>query len=179
MPGEMQRIGMDLSIALSRYVTGSLSYFNHRSNININARLVCFDLKEMDANQRDLTMLIIQDTIWNRVTWNRVRGKTTWVDIDEFHLLLRSPITAAYSVEIWKRFQISTLYAAVIGLLSSRWNSSISTHVVFPRTRFHVTRFQIVSWMISMVRSLWFASISLRSKQTSLALIFMLDRWLK
>ena len=105
MPGEMQRIGIDLSIALSRYVTGSLSYFNHRSNININARLVCFDLKEMDANQRDLTMLIIQDTIWNRVTWNRVRGKTTWVDIDEFHLLLRSPITAAYSVEIWKRFR--------------------------------------------------------------------------
>lgn len=105
MPGEMQRIGIDLSIALSRYVTGSLSYFNHRSNININARLVCFDLKEMDANQRDLTMLIIQDTIWNRVTWNRVRGKTTWVDIDEFHLLLRSPIMAAYSVEIWKRFR--------------------------------------------------------------------------
>lgn len=105
MPGEMQRIGLDLSIALSRYVSGSLSYFNHRSNIDINARLVCFDLKDMDANQRDLTMLIIQDTIWNRVTQNRAKGKCTWVDIDEFHLLLRSPITAAYSVEIWKRFR--------------------------------------------------------------------------
>ncbi len=105
MPGEMQRIGLDLSIALSRYVSGSLSYFNHRSNININARLVCFDLKDMDANQRDLTMLIIQDTIWNRVTQNRAGGRWTWVDIDEFHLLLRSPITAAYSVEIWKRFR--------------------------------------------------------------------------
>ena len=105
MEGEMQRIGLDLSIALSRYVSGSLSYFNHRSNIDINARLVCFDLKEMDANQRDLTMLIIQDAIWNRVTQNRALGKWTWVDIDEFHLLLRSPITAAYSVEIWKRFR--------------------------------------------------------------------------
>lgn len=105
MPEEMQRIGSDLSIALSRYVSGSLSYFNHRSNIDINARLVCFDLKEMDANQRDLTMLIIQDTIWSRVTKNREQGKWTWVDIDEFHLLLRSPITAAYSVEIWKRFR--------------------------------------------------------------------------
>lgn len=105
MPGEMQRIGSDLSIALSRYVSGSLSYFNHRSNIDVNARLVCFDLKEMDANQRDLTMLIIQDTIWSRVTKNREQGKWTWVDIDEFHLLLRSPITAAYSVEIWKRFR--------------------------------------------------------------------------
>ncbi len=73
--------------------------------MDINARLVCFDLKDMDANQRDLTMLIIQDAIWNRVTQNRARGRWTWVDIDEFHLLLRSPITAAYSVEIWKRFR--------------------------------------------------------------------------
>lgn len=105
MPGEMQQIGRDLSIALSRYVTGSLSYFNHRSSIDINARLVCFDLKDMDANQRDLTMLIIQDLIWNRVAFNRSMGRFTWVDIDEFHLLLRSPITAAYSVEIWKRFR--------------------------------------------------------------------------
>ncbi len=105
MPSEMHDIGMNLSIALSRYVSGSLSYFNNRSNVDINARLVCFDLKDMDANQRDLTMLIIQDAIWNRVTVNRSRGKWTWVDIDEFHLLLRSPITAAYSVEIWKRFR--------------------------------------------------------------------------
>lgn len=105
MQGEMKQIGLDLSIALSRYVSGSLSYFNHRSNVDINARLVCFDLKDMDANQRDLTMLIIQDAIWNRVTQNRARGRWTWVDIDEFHLLLRSPITAAYSVEIWKRFR--------------------------------------------------------------------------
>ena len=59
----------------------------------------------MNSNQRDLTMLIIQDTIWNRVADNREKGKYTWVDIDEFHLLLRSPITAAYSVEIWKRFR--------------------------------------------------------------------------
>ena len=85
MQGEMKQIGLDLSIALSRYVSGSLSYFNHRSNVDINARLVCFDLKDMDANQRDLTMLIIQDAIWNRVTQNRARGRWTWVDIDEFH----------------------------------------------------------------------------------------------
>ena len=105
MKAEKKSIGEYLSIALSRYVTGSLSYFNHRSNVDINSRLVCFDLKEMNTNQRDLTMLIIQDTIWNRVADNREKGKYTWVDIDEFHLLLRSPITAAYSVEIWKRFR--------------------------------------------------------------------------
>lgn len=105
MEGEKQAIGLDLSIALGRYVNGSLSYFNHRSNIDINSRLVCFDLKEMDANQRDLTMLIIQETIWDRVKVNREKGRWTWVDIDEFHLLLRNPLTAAYSVEIYKRFR--------------------------------------------------------------------------
>lgn len=105
MRGEKKLIGMDLSIALGRYVNGSLSYFNHRSNIDINSRLVCFDLKEMDANQRDLTMLIIQETIWDRVKANREKGRFTWVDIDEFHLLLRNPLTAAYSVEIYKRFR--------------------------------------------------------------------------
>lgn len=105
MDGEMEPIGRNLSIALSRYVTGSLSYFNHRSNIDINARLVCFNLKEMDSSQRDLTMLIIQDLIWSRVASNREKGKSTWVDIDEFHLLLRNALTAAYCVEIWKRFR--------------------------------------------------------------------------
>ena len=105
LDGEMAEIGRSLSVALSRYTSGSLSYFNHRSNVDINSRLVCFDLKEMDNNQRDLTMLIIQEAIWDRVAANREKGKYTWVDIDEFHLLLRNPRTAAYSVEIWKRFR--------------------------------------------------------------------------
>lgn len=105
MEGEKAAIGKDLSIALGRYVTGSLSYFNHRSNVDIKSRLVCFDLKDMDANQRDLTMLIIQEAIWDRVKVNRAKGRFTWVNIDEFHLLLRNPLTAAYSVEIYKRFR--------------------------------------------------------------------------
>ncbi|MGN1332867.1 MAG: VirB4-like conjugal transfer ATPase, CD1110 family [Lachnospiraceae bacterium] len=106
MPDEMKKIGMNLSVSLSRYVTGSLSYFNHRSNVNIKHRLVCFDLKEMDANQRDLTMLIIQEAIWNRVKINRAKGMYTRVNVDEFHLLLKHPNTAAYSVEMWKRLAL-------------------------------------------------------------------------
>lgn len=105
MEAEKKSIGFELSIALSRYVSGSLSYFNHRSTVDINARLVCFNLKEMDSNQQDLTMLIIQDLIWGRVAANRAKGRETWVDIDEFHLLLRNPLTATYCVEIWKRFR--------------------------------------------------------------------------
>ena len=54
---------------------------------------------------KKLGMLIVQDQVWNRVTINRAMKKTTWYYIDEFHLLLREPQTAAYSIEIWKRFR--------------------------------------------------------------------------
>lgn len=105
LPDELGVIGRTLSTSLMRYTQGTLSYFNHRSNVDINSRMVCFDLKKMDGNQRDLTMLIIQDMIWGRVAANREMGRATRVYIDEFHLLLRAPTTAAYSVEIYKRFR--------------------------------------------------------------------------
>lgn len=102
--GRAKEIGEDLAMALERYVTGSLSYFNHRTNVDIKNRIVCYDLKEMDKNQRDLAMLIVQESTWDRVAQNR-GVKYTWVNIDEFHVLLRNPMTAAYSVDMWKRFR--------------------------------------------------------------------------
>lgn len=105
MPGEMKAIGLELSIALDRYVHGSLSYFNHRSNVKLTNRLICFNLKKMDKNQQDITMLIIQEMTWDKVATNRELNKYTWVDYDEFHLMLRYPRTAAYCAEIWKRFR--------------------------------------------------------------------------
>ena len=87
------------------YVTGSLNLFNHRTNIDINNRLVCFDIKEVGKNLRKLAMLIVQDQVWNRVTINRAAKKSTRYYIDEFHLLLKEEQTASYSVEIWKRFR--------------------------------------------------------------------------
>ena len=94
-----------LATALEIYVTGSLNVFNHRTNVNLNNRLVCFDIKELGKQLKKLGMLILQDTVWNRVTINRAAKKTTWFYIDEFHLLLKEEQTAAYSIEIWKRFR--------------------------------------------------------------------------
>ena len=91
--------------SLELYVTGSLNLFNHRTNIDINNRLVCFDIKEVGKNLRKLAMLIVQDQVWNRVTINRAAKKSTRYYIDEFHLLLKEEQTASYSVEIWKRFR--------------------------------------------------------------------------
>ena len=94
-----------VATALEIYVTGSLNVFNHRTNVNLENRLVCYDIKELGKQLKKLGMLILQDAVWNRVTVNRNARKSTWFYIDEFHLLLKEEQTAAYSVEIWKRFR--------------------------------------------------------------------------
>ena len=94
-----------VATALEIYVTGSLKVFNHHTNVNLENRLVCYDIKELGKNLKKLGMLILMDSVWQRVTLNRAQKKSTWFYLDEFHLLLKEPQTAAYSVEIWKRFR--------------------------------------------------------------------------
>ena len=94
-----------IATALEIYVTGSLNVFNHQSNVDINNRIVCYDIKELGKQLKKIGMLVVQDQVWGRVTANRNAGKATRYYMDEFHLLLKEEQTAAYSVEIWKRFR--------------------------------------------------------------------------
>ena len=94
-----------IATALEIYVNGSLKVFNHQTNVKLDNRIVCYDIKELGKQLKKLGMLIIQDQVWNRVTINRTAHKATRYYIDEFHLLLKEEQTAAYSVEIWKRFR--------------------------------------------------------------------------
>ena len=94
-----------VATALEIYVSGSLNVFNHRTNVDISNRIVCYDIRELGKQLKKIGMLIVQDQVWNRVTVNRAAHKTTRYYIDEFHLLLKEEQTAAYSVEIWKRFR--------------------------------------------------------------------------
>ncbi len=93
-----------IATALEIYVTGSLNVFNHRTNVDIDNRIVCYDIKELGKQLKQLGMLVIQDQVWNRVTINRASGRTTRYYCDEFHLLLKGEL-GSWSVEIWKRFR--------------------------------------------------------------------------
>ena len=73
--------------------------------MDIQNRFVCFDIKELGSQLKKLGMLIVQDAVWTRVSQNRTVKKSTWLYVDEFHLLLKEEQTAAYSVEFWKRFR--------------------------------------------------------------------------
>ena len=96
---------LELATALELYVSGSLSYLNHQTNVNINNRVVCYDISALGQNLKKPGMLTVQNNIWQRTTINRYAGKTTRIYLDEFHLLLKEPQTAAYTAEIYKRFR--------------------------------------------------------------------------
>ncbi|MDY3656165.1 MAG: ATP-binding protein [Ruminococcus callidus] len=91
--------------SLEMFVNGSQNLFNHRTNIDLSNRIICFDIKELSNQLKKVGMLIVQDTVWNRVSENRNLKKITRYYIDEFHLLLKEEQTAKYSAEIWKRFR--------------------------------------------------------------------------
>lgn len=100
-----ESVGRKLATEMEIYVTGSLNVFNHRSNVDLNKSLLCFDIKELGTQLKKIGMLVIQDQVWNKVSQNRQSQKSTRYYIDEFHLLLKEEQTAQYSVEIWKRFR--------------------------------------------------------------------------
>ena len=102
---QSEREAKRIAAALYIYVHGSLNVFNHRTSVNLNNRIICFDIKALGKQLKKLGMLIIQDQVWNRVTTNRAAKKTTRYYMDEFHLLFKEPQTAMYSAEIYKRFR--------------------------------------------------------------------------
>ncbi len=79
-----------IATALEIYVNGSLKVFNHRTNVQLDNRIICFDIKDLGKQLKKLGMLIVQDQVWNRVTINRSSHKSTRYYMDEFHWTRRS-----------------------------------------------------------------------------------------
>ena len=100
-----------LATALELYAVGNLSVFSNKTNININNRIVCYDIKDLGKQLKTMGMLITLDAIWNRITENRKKGKHTWVYIDEMYLLFANEYSANFFYELYKR---SRKYGGVI-----------------------------------------------------------------
>lgn len=94
-----------LAGALKLYVHGSLSIFNHHTNVNLEKRLVCYDISQLGTQLKNLGMLIVQDQVYNRVTRNQSQQKYTRYYVDEIHLLLKNPMTAYFTVRVYKEFR--------------------------------------------------------------------------
>ncbi len=92
-----------IAISLERYVNGALDIFAHPTNTEINNRLTVYNIKELGAGLKELGIQICLDNIWNKMIYNKKKGKRTWFYVDEFHVLMRDPSSAAYIENIWKR----------------------------------------------------------------------------
>ena len=125
-----------LATALEIYVSGSLNVFNNATNVDLDSRLVCLDLKQLGAGLRTIAMLIMQDFVWSRVSQNHAAGVATWCFFDEFHQLLRDELTASYCVTIWKMLRKkgcvpSALTQNVKDLMASRQVENILENTDF------------------------------------------------
>ena len=105
IPENIQLASAAIVGKMRAYIKGSNDVFNHRTNINLNNRVICFNIRNLGSNLRKIGMFIIQNMVWTRVSANRTKKKYTRYYVDEFHLLLGQTQTAQYSVEIWKRFR--------------------------------------------------------------------------
>ena len=91
-----------VATALELYCTGSLNLFNHPTNVQTKSRVVCVVLKGMGENLRKIAMHITNEFVTSAVNTNHAEALATWCYFDEFHVLLRDPLTASYFVAVWK-----------------------------------------------------------------------------
>lgn len=92
-----------LALELELFTRGSLNTFAKQTNVNTNNRLICYDILELGEQLRAIGMLVILDSILNRITANRMRGRETFIFIDEIYLLFMHEYSAQFLFKLWKR----------------------------------------------------------------------------
>lgn len=93
----------DVALAIELFTDGSLNTFAKPSNVDVNSRIVCYDIRDLGKQLLPMGMLVVLDSIFNRIVKNRERGKTTWVYIDEIYLLFQHEYSANFLFTLWKR----------------------------------------------------------------------------
>jgi type IV secretory pathway VirB4 component len=96
---EAQEIGL----AIELFTSGSLNTFAKPTNVDVNNRLICYDILELGKQLLPIGMLVVLDSIFNRITQNRAKGKNTFIIIDEIYLLFQHEYSANFLFTLWKR----------------------------------------------------------------------------
>ena len=92
-----------IALSLELFVNGSLNIFNHQTNVDVDNRFTVYGIRDLGTELSPITMLVMMESIQNRIVENGKRGKATWLYIDEFHVLLNSEYSAKYLQQLWKK----------------------------------------------------------------------------
>ena len=103
-----------IALSLELYTTGSLDIFGHQSNVDLEKRVVVFDIHGLGAQLKPTGLLVITDTMLNRVTLNWKKGKRTHVFIDEFHVVFENEFSAQFFNSAWRQFRKRNAYPTAI-----------------------------------------------------------------
>ena len=93
----------DIALSLELFVSGSLNIFNHQTNVDVDNRFTVYGIRDLGAELSPITMLVMMESIQQRIVENGKKGKATWLYIDEFHVLLNSEYSAKYLQQLWKK----------------------------------------------------------------------------
>ena len=93
----------DIALSLELFVNGSLNIFNHQTNVDVDNRFTVYGIRDLGTELSPITMLVMMESIQNRIIENGKRGIATWLYIDEFHVLLHSEYSAKYLQQLWKK----------------------------------------------------------------------------
>ena len=100
-----EREAQELALASELFVEGSLNMFAHETNVDMDNRLIVFDLYEMGEQLKPTALNVTMETIQNRVATNRLAGKYTWIFVDEVYLFFKYYYSAQFLYKAWKRFR--------------------------------------------------------------------------
>jgi len=93
----------DIALSLELFVNGSLNIFNHQTNVDVDNRFTVYGIRDLGAELSPITMLVMMESIQQRIIANGNKGKATWLYIDECHVLLNSDYSAKYLQQLWKK----------------------------------------------------------------------------
>ena len=93
----------DVALAIELFTEGSLNTFAKPTNVDTNSRILCYDIRDLGRQLLPVGMLVVLDSIFNRIIRNRQQGRNTWIYIDEIYLLFQHEYSANFLFTLWKR----------------------------------------------------------------------------
>lgn len=134
-----------IALSLELYTTGSLDIFGHESNVNLDKRVVVFDIHGLGAQLKPTGLLVITDTMLNRVTLNWKKGKRTHVFIDEFHVVFENEFSAQFFNSAWRQFRKRNAYPTAITQNVEYLLDSVQASTMLSNSEFIVMLNQVAS----------------------------------
>ena len=115
----------DIALAIELFTNGSLDTFAKPTNVNTNSRFICYDIQQLGKQLMPLGMLVVLDSILNRITENRAKGRKTYIFIDEIYLLFQHEYSANFLFTLWKRVR---KYGAYITGITQNVEDLLQSH---------------------------------------------------